>query len=599
MALRTITPILMTITMLASGPLQSQQYSGNIFDSSGDTGNCGIRGATEFNPETQEYTLSGSGDNIWFSSDQFHFAWKKLKGDFILSADIRFIGDGKHEHRKAGWMIRDRPGSDSPHVSAAVHGDGLSSLQYRCTSGGETDERRSRVVAPDVIQLERRGNLFIFSAAVRGNPFDTVAVRQASLTGEVYAGLFVCSHDNSVTETAIFSNVRITRPAWLGLVPYRDYLGSNLEILDTETGHRRVVFQAPNSIQAPNWTPDGRYLIYNSDGLLYRFDLERGKPEVINSGFATANNNDHVLSFDGKMLGISHHTAEEDNMSIIYIMPSEGIMQAEGHHVVSAPGEGRPEGDARDRGAPERITPQGPSYLHGWSPDGQWLTYTAERNGDYDIYKISIKNKKEIRLTDAPGLDDGSEYSPDGEYIYFNSVRSGAMKLWRMKPDGSEQEQLTFDGYNDWFPHISPDGKWIVFLSFMPDVRADDHPFYKHVYIRKMAIPAPGTNQQDSAIPVPGTGRQDHASQVPGTGRQDNAIPMPGTGRQDSASPVPGTGRQDHASQVPGTGRQEPAAVTPEVIAYLYGGQGTINVPSWSPDGKRVAFVSNNGPVTE
>jgi Tol biopolymer transport system component len=296
--------------------------------------------------------------------------------------------------------------------------------------------------------------------------------------------------------------VRIIKPAKADFVPYRDYLGSNLEIMDVETGHRKVTYQAPNSIQAPNWTPDGRYLIYNSEGLLYRFDLTTGKPEVIESEFATSNNNDHVLSFDGKMQGISHHVAEEDNKSIIYVMPAEG-------------------------GIPERITAKGPSYLHGWSPDGCWLTYTAERNGEYDIYKISVKKKKEIRLTDSPGLDDGSEYSPDGRYIYFNSVRTGTMQLWRMKPDGSDQEQLTFDEYNDWFPHISPDGKWVVFLSFMPDVRADDHPFYKHVYIRMM--PADGG--------------------------------------------------------------------TPEVIAYLYGGQGTINVPSWSPDSKQISFVSNTAPT--
>ncbi len=504
----------MAMTMLISGTLLSQQYPGSIFDGSCDIGSCRITGSTEFQSESQEYLLTGSGDNIWFGSDQFHFAWKKLKGDFILSADVSFIGEGSHEHRKAGWMIRSGLDSGSPHVSAAVHGDGLASLQYRTVEGGETMENRSGVNAPDVIQLERKGDLFIFSAAVRGRPFDTVAVRQALMTGEVYAGLFVCSHDNTVAERAVFSNVRVTRPVWPGLVPYRDYLGSNLEILDIETGLRRVVFQAPNSIQAPNWTPDGRYLIYNSDGLLYRFDLETGRPEVINSGFATRNNNDHVLSFDGKMLGISHHAAEEDNKSIIYIMPAEG-------------------------GTPERITAHGPSYLHGWSPDGRWLTYTAERNGNFDIYKISVKKKSEVRLTDAPGLDDGSEYSPDGKYIYFNSVRTGTMKLWRMKPDGSQQEQVTFDGYNDWFPHLSPDGKQIVFLSFMPEVRADDHPFYKHVYIRKITIPEPGT------------------------------------------------GRQDFESQ------------TPEVIAYLYGGQGTINVPGWSPDGKRVAFVSNSGPITE
>ncbi|MGB8357225.1 MAG: transporter [Bacteroidales bacterium] len=269
--------------------------------------------------------------------------------------------------------------------------------------------------------------------------------------------------------------------------------------MDVETGMRKVIYQSPVSIQAPNWSADGKYLIYNGGGLLYKFDFEKGEPEVINSGFATSNNNDHVLSFDGKMLGISNHVAADEGNSIIFTLPVEG-------------------------GTPKRITALGPSYLHGWSPDGKFLTYTADRNNNFDIYKISVRKKKEIRLTDAPGLDDGSEYSPDGKYIYFNSVRTGTMQIWRMKADGSQQEQLTFDEYNNWFPHISPDGKQIVLLSFPPEIKPDDHPFYKHVYIRLMSV--------------------------------------------DGG--------------------------TPRVIAYLYGGQGTINVPSWSPDSKRIAFVSNS-----
>ncbi len=492
----------LTASLLAGNVSLAQDYSGNIFDGHNDVGACKLKGDLRFVPEGQEYIVTGSGDNIWFGEDQFHFAWKKMKGDFILTADVSFIGVGSHEHRKAGWMLRQTLDTDSPHVCGTVHGDGLTSLQYRTGKGAETSERRSPVAAPDVIQLERRGDKIIFSCAVSGNPFDTLMITSGLTDGEVYAGLFICSHDNGVSESARFTNVRIIKPAAEGFVPYRDYLGSNLEILDLETGLRQVVFQAPNSIQAPNWTHDGKYLIYNSEGLLYRFDLASRKPEVINSDFAASNNNDHVLSFDGSMLGISHHVADEENKSIIFTMPAGG-------------------------GKPERITAKGPSYLHGWSPDGRWLTYTAERSGEYDIYKISVKRKKEIRLTDAPGLDDGSEYSPDGRFIWFNSARTGTMQLWRMKPDGTDQEQLTFDGYNDWFPHVSPDGRQVVFLSFMPDVKADDHPFYRHVYIRMM--PAGGG--------------------------------------------------------------------TPEVIAYLYGGQGTINVPSWSPDGKQIAFVSNSGPT--
>jgi Tol biopolymer transport system component len=321
-----------------------------------------------------------------------------------------------------------------------------------------------------------------------------------ALNKEVYVGLFVCAHNNEVVEKATFSNVSIIVPAGKDHVLYKDYLGSHIELLDVTNSDRKIVYSALGSLQAPNLTPDCKGLIYNSNGLMYRFDLTKKAPEVVNTGFVKHNNNDHVLSFDGKMLGLSSSSADPKWGSIVYTVPVQG-------------------------GTPKQITPTGPSYLHAWSPDGKWLTFTGQRNNEFDIYKIPSAGGKEIRLITAPGLDDGSEYSQDGKYIYFNSVRSGTMQLWRMEPDGSNQEQLTDDMYNNWFPHISPDGKWIAFLSFGKDVKPDDHPFYKHVYLRLM--PASGG--------------------------------------------------------------------TPKVIAYVYGGQGSINTPSWSPDSKRIAFVSNTG----
>jgi len=252
-------------------------------------------------------------------------------------------------------------------------------------------------------------------------------------------------------------------------------------------------------LQAPNWTTDNKALLYNTGGLIYRFDLAKKVPVVIHTDFVKENNNDHVLSFNGKMLGLSSSSGDTSYGSIVYTVPLTG-------------------------GKPKQITPTGPSYLHGWSPDGKFLIYTGERNNEYDLYKIPAAGGKEIKLTNTPGLDDGSEYSPDGKYIYFNSVRSGTMQLWRMKPDGSDAEQLTHDDYNNWFPHVSPDGKWIAFISFMNEVSPSDHPFYKHVYIRLMPV----------------------------------------------------------------NGGQ------PKVIAYLYGGQGSINTPSWSPDSRHIAFISNS-----
>lgn len=476
----------------------SQQKAPGIFDGQSDVGKVMKSGSARYNAEEDEYTIEGSGANIWADHDDFHFVWKRMKGDFILTARAGFLGKGVEPHRKIGWMARSSLDTASAHVSAVVHGDGLTSLQFRRAKGAATEEVKSTLAAADVIQLERKGNTFTMSVARRSAPFVTEQVSELALDDEVYAGLFVCAHNNNVAEKAVFSNVRITVPAKADFVPYRDYIGSNLEILDVASGNRIIIHSVTDSLQAPNWTRDGKALIYNRNGRLYRFDLAQKKPTVINTDFATSNNNDHVLSFDGKMIAISHHSKEDQNKSIVYTVPVEG-------------------------GKPRRITSKGPSYLHGWSPDGKFLIYTGERDGEFDIYKVSSVGGAEIRLTTAKGLDDGPEYSPDGRYIYFNSNRGGRMQIWRMSPDGSNEQQITNDEYNNWFPHVSPDGRWIVFLSFPKEVDPGDHPFYKPVYLRLM--PAAGGMAK--------------------------------------------------------------------VVAYVYGGQGTINVPSWSPDSKKVAFVSN------
>ena len=335
-----------------------------------------------------------------------------------------------------------------------------------------------------------------------GEPMVHTEVFGPDLGEQVYVGLFACSHNAAVKETAVFSNVRIVVPPKAGWVPYRDYIGSNLEVMDVRTGARTVVHTSPISIQAPNWTPDGKTLIFNGSGKLWTFDLATRAVAELPTGRATRNNNDHVLSPDGTMLGISSQHSQEpgDNgRSVIYVLPITG-------------------------GEPTRVTPNSPSYLHSWSLDKQWLFYTGQRNNELDIYKIAVSGGEEVRLTTTEGVDDGSELTPDGQWLYFNSNRSGHMQIWRMKPDGSNQQQITFDRFNNWFPHIAPDGKSMVIISYGEDIASGDHPFYKHVYLRHMAID--GSNAK--------------------------------------------------------------------VIAYVYGGQGTINVPSWSPDGTRIAFVSNS-----
>src|SRR6266566_6027538 len=280
-----------------------------IFDSQTDVGRA-RPGSTSYDPQQQSYLVTGSGQNMWGDRDDFHFVWKRMTGNFILSTRARFLGPGVEAHRKIGWTIRPSLESNSAHVTAALHGDGLASLQFRRTTGGITEEAKSRDSLPNadaVIQLERRDGIYLMSVARFSDTLVTQELAKISLPDTVYVGLFVCAHNDTVLERAAFSNVRITIPAKRDFVPYRDYIGSNLEILDVASGNATIVHQYRGSFQAPNWTHDGKALIYAQEGRLYRFDLASRLPTVINTGFATRNNNDHVLSFDGRIMAISNH----------------------------------------------------------------------------------------------------------------------------------------------------------------------------------------------------------------------------------------------------------------------------------------------------
>ncbi len=461
-------------------------------------GNPAIPGETFYCEDEQSFTLTGSGYNVWFARDEFLFLSRKVKGDFIYSANLEFPGKGVNAHRKMGLMARNSFDENSPYADAVVHGDGLTSMQFRDSLGGATLEERATETSPVFVQLERNGNTFIMRISKNNQPLQVVATKEIKLSETVQLGLFVCSHDVKISETAKFRNVRLEIPAPESAGESSAQAASRLEILEIESGQRKIIYETGAHIEAPNWSPDGNYLIYNADGRLFRFDLKKKLPELINTGSVTSSNNDHGISFDGKLLAVSNHLNENGKKySVIFTLPIEG-------------------------GNPTRITKFGPSYWHGWSPDGKYLVYCAERSGNYDVYRIPAGGGEETRLTSSEGLDDGPEYSPDGKYIYFNSVRSGKMKIWRMKPDGTGEEQVTTDEYQDWFAHPSPDGKWLLFISYLPDVPAGSHPGNKRVMLRIM--PAGG-------------------------------------------GPV-------------------------KTIAFLYGGQGTINVPSWSPDSKKVAFVS-------
>ena len=514
---RSLVRMLLGMMMVVGGCVASfAQGTGKAvgaFEGSGDVGTVLHVGSVEFDAAKGTYTVAGSGENVWGAADAFQFAWKRVDAsNVVLTADISFLGAGKNEHRKAMLMIRQSLDADAAYADVAIHGNGLTSLQFRDEKGGATHEVQTIVNAPKRVKIERQGDYFTMWVAGEDGKFQLVAASPGiAFEGQLYVGIGVCSHEKDLVEKAVFTKVEMKRAdshqptvdskekeraAQPGMaVPQGLRLYSMMEIMNAESGDRRAIYVAEGRFEAPNWMPDGKRLLFNRNGKIETLAVTGGTTQMIDTGFAVRCNNDHGISPDGKTLVVSDQSQNAAHTSQVYVLPVTG-------------------------GAPQLVTKNAPSYWHGWSPDGKTLAFVGERGGEFDIYAISPAGGDEKRLTTAAGLDDGPEYSPDGKYIYFNSERTGHMQIWRMKADGSEQEQVTFGEGNDWFPHFSPDGERMVFITF--DASVKGHPENKDVELRMMTMKEKKTR----------------------------------------------------------------------VVAKLFGGQGTMNVPSWSPDGKEFAFVS-------
>ncbi len=280
-------------------------------------------------------------------------------------------------------------------------------------------------------------------------------------------------------------------------------LYSVLEIYNIKTNKREIVLKEKIHFEAPNWSKDGKFLIVNSSGKLYKISLDKKKRELIDTDFADKCNNDHGITPDNKSIIISH---TDDRVQL------NGRAKWKNSRIFVLPING---------GVPQLITEKSPSFWHGISPDGKTLVYTAERDKVFNIYKINISGGEETQLTDSKVLDDGPDFSPDGKFIYYNSFVSGKMEIWKMTPEGRFQEQLTDDAYSNWFPHPNPNGENLVFISYDHD-QGESHPPMKKVSLKLYDF-------------------------------KTNSI---------------------------------------KTLCKFTGGQGTINVPSWSPDGEKFAFVS-------
>lgn len=286
----------------------------------------------------------------------------------------------------------------------------------------------------------------------------------------------------------------------------RDNTDSILCTMDVETGEETVLHEFPGIIEAPNWLNDGNTLLYNADGKIYRYEIDKDHVEQVDTGFCVQCNNDHVPSPDNQLLAVSCMPPELTDgtyESHIYVLPMTG-------------------------GEPKDLTGPGLSYLHGWSPDGKELAYCAfrkkpeEETMRIEICTIPSDGGEETCLTDGKGYNDGPEYSPDGKHIWFNSTRSGLMQVWRMNRDGSGLTQMTDFDANNWFGHVSPDGKHVIYLTFAKgELEPNEH--LPNMYVSLGMMDYDGQNKKK--------------------------------------------------------------------VLDFFGGQGSINVNSWAPDSRRIAYV--------
>ncbi|WP_373513292.1 hypothetical protein [Persicitalea sp.] len=191
--------------------LQAQNPVG-IFENHADVGPVLHPGAATYDNASRTYALSGAGANIWFKKDELHFAWKKIKGDFLLTTQPMLEGKGVDPHRKSGWMARTSLDTSAAMVSLTVHGDGLTAFQYRKKGGTNIEEVKIPMVQADIIQLERRGRSYFVSVAKLGMPFWTVEVPDFDFPEELMVGLFIGSHNKDVVEKGLFRETRVFTP---------------------------------------------------------------------------------------------------------------------------------------------------------------------------------------------------------------------------------------------------------------------------------------------------------------------------------------------------------------------------------------------------
>jgi TolB protein len=431
-----------------------------VFESQSDVGSVTPPGKLTYDAAARTYTIDSAGANLWVAEDDFHFVWKKVTGDVSLTADVQFplTPAGASPHRKALLMFRQALDPDAVYADAALHGNGETALQYRTAPSATTQDIEFNSGPPKTLRLEKRRDTITLFISQHGEPMHQAGASiNLAFDGPFYAGLGVCAHNKDAVERATFSAVELKPLAPVSATAsFAQFSSLQTIAIDPNARVAKVVLTERSQIQAPNWSRDGKSLIFTRDGKLWTIPVEGGEPKAIEVGALSGCTGSHGLSPDGKWLAMTCMKGPQPGARI-YIVPSSG-------------------------GEPRMVTDNPNSWFHSWSPDGKTLAFTRPDQKSLNVFMIPAAGGPETALTTGAGVSDDPDYSPDGKYIYFNSDRSGAMEIWRMLADGSSPEQMTSDGLHSWTPHPSPDGESILILSYGKGVTG--HPANKDVTLR-------------------------------------------------------------------------------------------------------------------